>query len=298
MKPIRLIAVAVVVMALGFGIWAFGFEPASLTTRKYDLSIPHWNAELAGLRIAVLADLHVGSPFNGISKLNEIVELTNSLNPDLIIIPGDFVIQGVLGGSFVAPEQAAAVLARLTAPMGVWACLGNHDWWLDARRVVAALEKQKIPVLEDNAVRIRRGSAHFWLVGVSDFWEGPHDVRKAMGQVTDDAPVLMFTHNPDLFPTVSSRFSLLIAGHTHGGQVHLPLLGRPIVPSKYGQRFAYGHVVESGRHMFVSPGLGTSILPVRFRVPPEVTLLELHPVKSANAAVEKDVRPRSTRPSP
>ena len=223
----------------------------------------------------MLADLHVGSPF------------TNSLKPDLIVIPGDFVIHGVRGGTFVAPEDAAAVLARLTAPMGVWASLGNHDWWLDARRVLAALEKQKIGVLEDSAVRIEWGSTHFWLVGISDFWEGPHDVRKAMSQVNDDAPVLMFTHNPDVFPTLSNRFSLLIAGHTHGGQVHIPLLGRPIVPSKYGQRFAYGHVVEDGRHVFVSSGLGTSILPVRFRVPPEVTLLELHPTKSANPTIEK-----------
>src|SRR3982074_2495936 len=175
MNPVRLTAAAIVATALGLGAWAFALEPASLTTQKHELAIPHWDARLAGLRVAVLADLHVGSPFNGISKLNDIVELTNSLKPDLVIIPGDFVIQGVLGGSFVAPEQAAEVLARLTAPLGVWACLGNHDWWLDARRVVAALEKQKIPVLEDNAVRIRRGSAHFWLVGVSDFWEGPHD---------------------------------------------------------------------------------------------------------------------------
>jgi uncharacterized protein len=297
-KRKRLIAAAVLATALGLGIWAFALEPASLATRKHELSIPYWNAELADLHVAVLADLHVGSPFNGISKLNEIVNLTNSLKPDLIVIPGDFVIQGVLGGSFVAPEQAAEVLARLTAPLGVWACLGNHDWWLDARRVAAALEKQKIPVLEDRAVRIRRGSAHFWLVGISDFWEGPHDVRKAFSQVTDDAPVLAFTHNPDVFPTISNRFSLLIAGHTHGGQVRLPLLGRPVVPSKYGQRFAYGHVVEDGRHMFVSPGLGTSILPVRFRVPPEVTLLKLSADMSANPTVERDARNTGARPSP
>ena len=279
MRRLRLIAAVVLVTAFGFGVWAFAFEPASLTTRTHELFIPDWSAELAGLRVAVLADLHVGSPFNGIAKLEKIVQLTNSLKPDLIVMPGDFVIHGVRGGTFVAPEDAAAVLARLTAPMGVWASLGNHDWWLDARRVLAALEKHKIGVLEDGAVRIERGRTHFWLVGISDFWEGPHDVRKAVSQVNDDAPVLMFTHNPDVFPTLSNRFSLLIAGHTHGGQVHIPLLGRPIVPSKYGQRFAYGHVVEEGRHLFVSPGLGTSILPVRFRVPPEVTLLELHPNK-------------------
>jgi predicted MPP superfamily phosphohydrolase len=143
--------------------------------------------------------------------------------------------------------------------------------------VTTALQKEGIQVLEDDAVRIRRGSAHFWLVGLSDFWEGPHDLRKAFGKVSDGAPVLAFTHNPDVFPVMSNRFSLLIAGHTHGGQVHLPLLGRPIVPSMYGQRYAYGHVVENGRHLFVAPGLGTSILPVRFRVPPEVTVLKLNP---------------------
>jgi predicted MPP superfamily phosphohydrolase len=279
MRRAWLIAAALSATVLGLGLWAFAFEPASLTVRQHELSIPHWNTDLGGLRVAVLADLHVGSPFNGIAKLRRIVELTNSLKPDLIVIPGDFVIQGVLGGSFVAPEDAAAVLAQLTAPLGVWACLGNHDWWLDARRVIAALEKHRIGVLEDKAVQLRRGTARFWLVGISDFWEGPHDVHKALGQVTDDAPVLLFTHNPDVFPTIFERYSLLIAGHTHGGQVRLPLLGRPIVPSEYGQRFAYGHVVEYGRHLFVSPGLGTSILPVRFRVPPEVTLLKLdaHP---------------------
>jgi predicted MPP superfamily phosphohydrolase len=200
------------------------------------------------------------------------------LRPDLILIPGDFVVQGVLGGRFVSPEESASVLARLKAPLGVWATLGNHDWWLGAGRVRSALEKNGIEVLEDRAVRIERGGTPFWLVGISDFWEGPHDVRKAMSQVGDASPVLAFTHNPDVFPVLRGRFSLLIAGHTHGGQVHLPLLGRPIVPSKYGERFAIGHVVEDGRHLFVSPGLGTSILPVRFRVPPEITVLELSPL--------------------
>lgn len=277
MTRARLVAVAFWITAFGLGLWAFVLEPASLTSRQHDLPIPDWSADLSDLRVAVLSDLHVGSPYSGIDKLRKIVELTNGLKPDLIVIPGDFVIQEVLGGTFVAPEEAAAVLARLSAPLGVWACLGNHDWWLDAPRVAAALEKQNIGVLEDKAVRISRGTAHFWLVGISDFVEGPHDLRKAFGRITDNAPVIAFTHNPDVFPHISYRYSLLIAGHTHGGQVRLPLLGRPIVPSMYGQRYAYGHVVERGRHMFVSPGLGTSILPVRFRVPPEVTLLKLQP---------------------
>jgi hypothetical protein len=91
--------------------------------------------------------------------------------------------------------------------------------------------------------------------------------------VSDDAPVLAFTHNPDVFPHVPARVALTIAGHTHGGQVVLPLLGRPLVPSAYGQRYAIGHVEEDGRHLFVSSGLGTSIFPVRFGVPPEISIV-------------------------
>jgi uncharacterized protein len=107
LKRARRIGAAVLVVAVGLGLWAFALEPASLTTQQHKLLIPNWSPELSGLRVAVLADLHVGSPFNGISKLHRIVELTNRLTPDLIVIPGDLVIQGVLGGSFVTPEDTA-----------------------------------------------------------------------------------------------------------------------------------------------------------------------------------------------
>jgi len=153
--------------------------------------------------------------------------------------------------------------------------LGNHDWWLDAPRVRSALESVGIPVLEDAATPLRRDSCAFWLVGIGDLWVGRHDVGKALSAVPEGAPIVAFTHNPDVFHRMPARVTLTIAGHTHGGQVYLPLLGRPIVPSEYGERYAIGHVVEDGRHLFVSPGLGTSILPVRFLVPPEVSVLRL-----------------------
>ena len=153
--------------------------------------------------------------------------------------------------------------------------LGNHDWWLDPKRVQSALEAVKIPVLEDRSVKIIYGECEFSLVGVSDFWEGPHDVEKALRSVPEKRASLLFTHNPDVFPGVPDQVSLTIAGHTHGGQVYIPGIGRPIVPSMYDERFAVGHVIEFGRHLFVSSGIGTSILPVRFLVPPEITLLVL-----------------------
>jgi predicted MPP superfamily phosphohydrolase len=278
LKSSKFIIAALFITAAVLGLWAFVLEPASLTTKTHQLRIPYWNADLAGLRVAVLADLHVGSPYNGIEKLKQIVELTNSLHPDLVVVPGDLVITKVFGGNFVPPEEFAVVLAQLKAPLGVWATMGNHDYWLDAPRVIAALEKEKIGVLQDDSVRIQRGNAHFWLVGISDFWAGPHDFKKAISQVKDDASVLMFTHNPDVFPMLTNRFSLLMAGHTHGGQVNFPFFGRPKVPSNFGERYAHGHVIENGRHLFVSTGVGTSDFSVRFRVPPEITLLELFPL--------------------
>lgn len=192
-----------------------------------------------------------------------------------MLLAGDFVIHEVVGGQFVSPEDTATALGRLRAPGGVFAVLGNHDWWLDAPRVRAALERAGIPVLDDAATQIALRDCRFWLVGVSDFWEGPHDLARAFRDVPADATVLAFTHNPDVFPEMPARVSLTVAGHTHGGQVYVPGIGRPVVPSQYGQRFAIGHVVEDGRHLFVSSGLGTSILPVRFLVPPEVSILSL-----------------------
>ncbi len=266
------IAAAFTVLALA--LRAFWLEPASLRVASSTIALEPGSHALDGLRIAVLADLHTGSPFNGVDKLAHIVADTNAAKPDLVLLVGDYVIKGVVGGSFVTPEDIASKLRELHAPLGVYAVLGNHDWWLDAARVRAALDAVAIPTLDDRAVSVD-GPRHFWLAGVSDFWEGVHDVHRALAGVGDDAPVILFTHNPDVFPHVPARVALTIAGHTHGGQVCLPMLGRLIVPSRFGQRYAIGHVVEDGRHLFVSPGLGTSIIPVRFRVPPEISLVTL-----------------------
>ena len=257
------------------GLWGFWLEPASLRNEDHTLRLPAWPDACAGLRIAVLADLHVGSPWNGPAKLPEVVELVRRAEPDLVLLAGDYVIHGVLGGRFVAPEQIAAELATLAAPLGSYAVLGNHDWWFDGPRVRRAFEAAGIPVLEDSATAVGYGSCQFWIAGVGDFWERPHDVAAALAGVPDGDAVLLFTHNPDVFPEVPERVALTIAGHTHGGQVYLPGIGRPVVPSQYGERFAIGHIEEDGRHLFVSSGLGTSILPVRFLVPPEVSLLRL-----------------------
>jgi predicted MPP superfamily phosphohydrolase len=262
------------VLALGVAAWGFWLEPSSLRTAEYTLTLPHWPAACSGLRVVALSDFHVGSPWNGLANLHRVVARANAAKPDLVLLLGDFV-QGAHRNATVMPEPIAAELGQLEAPLGVYAVLGNHDWWFAAGRVRGALEVEGIPVLEDRAVRLERGECAFWLAGIGDFWETPHDVAHALAEVPADAPLLVATHNPDLFPELPERISLTLAGHTHGGQVWLPFFGRPIVPSRYGQRFAIGHIVEDGRHLFVTPGIGTSIVPVRFLVPPEVSVLEL-----------------------
>jgi predicted MPP superfamily phosphohydrolase len=135
-----------------------------------------------------------------------------------------------------------------------------------------------------------------WIAGISDLWTGRHDLSAALAAVTDDlAPVLLLTHNPDVFPMVPARVTLTLAGHTHGGQVRLPFIGRPVVPSQFGARFAAGHIVEGGRHLFVATGIGTSIVPIRFRVAPTVSILVLGGAGISRRALEGgDERPAPT----
>jgi predicted MPP superfamily phosphohydrolase len=276
----RIVSGLCLICVVVLGLWAFWLEPASLHNENHEISLPSWPAACDRIRVAVLADLHVGSPFNGIDKLERIVDLTLAAKPDLILLVGDYVIHKVVGGKFIQPEIVVRVLGRLAAPLGVFAVLGNHDRWHNTREIENAFETVGIPVLEDTAVAVISGQCRFSLVGLSDFWTGPREYGAVFAKLPRGAPALAFTHNPDVFPIIPRSVNLTFAGHTHGGQVYFPVLGRLIVPSRYGQRYASGHIVEEGRHLFVSPGLGTSILPVRFLVPPEVSVVTIRSADS------------------
>ena len=250
-----------------------GIEPGRVIARETRVPVARWPTELGPLRIAALADLHTGAPHITVDKVREIVRSTNAARPDLIVLLGDYVIHGVVGGDFVDIEPIAAALGDLRAPLGVFAVLGNHDWWYDGPRTARALEAAGIRVLEDAAAAVTAGGRPLWVAGVSDARTRQADITRALAAVPDGAPVIALTHNPDVFPRMPARVLLTLAGHTHGGQVSLPVLGRLIVPSRYGERYAIGHVHENDRDLFVSPGIGTSIIPLRFRVPPEISLL-------------------------
>lgn len=288
------------------GLGAFGgyalAEPWQLGIKHYRIVPPRWPKGLQ-LRLAVIADLHVCEPWMGMARLEGIVARTNALAPDAILLLGDFRpgYRLLRLARRIPDRDWSRMLATFKAPFGVHAVLGNHDWWDEpelqftrrgptlARR---ALEDAGVPVYENDAVRLVKGGQPFWIAGLGDQWafwrpagfaaaprrpivhEGVHDLPGTLAKLTDDAPAILMAHEPDIFPRVPDRISITISGHTHGGQVRV--LGySPIVPSIYGSRYIYGHIVEQQRHLVVSAGLGCSALPVRFGVPPEIVLVEL-----------------------
>ncbi len=265
----------VLLFALGLGAWGFWWEPRGLVLREAAVTLPGWPEGHAPLRIALLSDLHAGSPYVDAAKIERAVALINGARPDLVVLLGDYTIHGVAGGRYLPIDRVAPLLGALAAPLGTYAVLGNHDWWDDAAAITKALSAAGIVVLDDQTRRVGRAEGAFWLAGLADFWERAPDVPSVLATVDDDLPIIALTHNPDVFPELPGTVALTLAGHTHGGQVDLPLLGRLVVPSRYGERYAYGAIEEAGRQMFVTAGLGTSIIPVRFGVPPEVVILTI-----------------------
>jgi hypothetical protein len=262
-------------VAVLLGGWAFWVEPQRLVVHEEALDVPYWPEELRGFRMALLSDLHVGSPYWGVPGLERLVEAVNQQQPELVLLAGDYLINGVKFGEWVPPESIAETLARLDAPLGVIAVLGNHDWWGGGHRMRRAFEAEGIVVLENESHAVQRGGGRFFVVGLADQLTRRVQLDKALSGLGEGDPFVVLAHEPDVFVRVPERASLTLAGHTHGGQVRLPLLGRPVIPSRYGQRFAAGHIVEDGRHLFVTTGVGTSVFPVRFGVPPEIAILNL-----------------------
>ena len=278
---------------VGPGAYAAAWEPRRQVVTRYRLTPRGWPAGRR-LRVAVLSDLHVGSLHVPLTRVSELVATANALKPDLTLLLGDFVASRRRIASDPALADLAAELARLEARDGVFAILGNHDWWHDEptqrlrkgpTQVGLALERAGIPVLENKAVRLDTAGGPLWLAGLGDqiaflprrrgLPPGIDDLAGTLAQVADDgAPVIMMAHEPDIFARMPDRVTLTLSGHTHGGQVRF-LGWAPIVPSRYGRRYAYGHIREEGRDLVVSGGIGTSQLPIRFGIPPEIVLIEL-----------------------
>ncbi|MEA2411906.1 MAG: uncharacterized protein QOC77_2467 [Thermoleophilaceae bacterium] len=234
------------------------------------MPLEDWPEALDGLTVALVSDLHTGAPH---VNLDRIVDKVNGARPDLIALVGDYADPSVPFGEPVAPERVAEALGRLHAPLGSFAVLGNHDWRRYGERVPRALREAGIEVLENDAVALEHQGAVLWVAGLADMRERNADPTVALAMVPASQALIVLTHDPDMFPQLRGRAAVTLAGHTHGGQIGLPLLRRVAAPTKHG--YTGGEVREGGGYMYVSRGIGTTGLPIRLAAPPEIALLTL-----------------------
>ena len=261
---------------------AFAIEPGfGLVVKEWTVRHPAWPQSGRPLRIGVLTDIHAVEPWMPAMRVGAIVERLNRCKPDVIVLLGDYVnaLKLRFCTGLVPVAEWMAALKELHAPLGVFAILGNHDWWSGELPLIRrSFAKAGIPLLENNAVRVETGSGRFWIAGLGDQLafgsRGIDNLAGTLRQLSGKDPALLLAHEPYIFRKVPSRVTLTLAGHTHGGQVYVPFVGRPAVPAEYAS-YAYGHIQEQGRQMIVSSGLGLSGLPVRFLVPPEIALVTL-----------------------
>ncbi len=276
--------------------YAVAYEPlARLRVSRYQLVPRGWPAGL-NLRVVALADIHACDPWMTNERLSSICSRANSLEGDVIVLLGDYMSSMKWTRRRSSPAEWSKALASLQAPLGVHAVMGNHDWWQDeaAQKLGGgdtashrALRDIGVTVYANQALRLEKDGQSFWIAGLEDqlalisgkkgdrrILRGLDDLDGTLAQVNDDAPVILLAHEPDIFPRVPSRVSLTLSGHTHGGQVRV-FDYAPVVPSRYGNRYAYGHIVEDDRHLLVSGGLGCSIAPIRLGSPPEIVVVDL-----------------------
>ena len=245
--------------------------------RRTSLTMPDWPAGAPPIRVALLTDIHVAGPDMPPARLSRIVEKVNRLRPDLVLLGGDFVSDKRTATWRYSGREALAPLARLNAPLGVVSVLGNHDHWRGRDEIVAALRKARIRVLENDALHVGPLS----LGGIDDAFIGRDDaVRTAAAMHDLPGSKIVLTHSPDIAPNLPPDVTLLLAGHTHCGQIRLPLVGAISFMSHYGDRYACGLVTEGRLRVITSAGIGTSILPFRLGAAPDLWLLTLGPSNS------------------
>ena len=274
---------------IGLAGYAVAVEPAlTPAIRRYTLTPPGWPERLH-LRLAVIADIHACEPWMSAERVHAIALQVNALKPDAVVILGDFNAGHRFVTGPVMPGAWGEALAVLDAPLGSFAILGNHDWWHGPvpgmpggpAEIRAELAQRRIRLLENDATKLTKDGQSFWIAGLADqmahrikrgWTRGADDLQGTLERIPASDPVVMLAHEPFIFYNMPDRVALTLCGHTHGGQINLPLIGAPVTPSR---RYRYGHIVEDGRHLIVSGGLGESGLPVRLGVPPELLCVDL-----------------------
>ncbi|MGA3347963.1 MAG: metallophosphoesterase [Candidatus Sulfotelmatobacter sp.] len=256
---------------------SIAWEPNRPRIVRKDFLLPRWPERLNGFTIALLSDFHYDPVFS-VHPLHASIPLVNALRPDLIVLTGDFVSVPFFGNEKKAAadaEPCARLLHQMTAPYGLWAVLGNHDWNTDSRHVTSALVAEGIRVLANESVPIERDGGRFWLAGVNDVISKTADLNQTLQLVPASESVVLLAHEPD-FADHASRFpiDLQLSGHSHGGQVRIPMLP-PLYLPEMAKKYVMGTYRIGPLTLYTNAGLGTVDVPVRLNCPPEITLLTL-----------------------
>lgn len=252
-------------------------EPNRPRLVRQDFLLSRWPERLDGFTIALLSDFHY-DPYFSIHPLRAAISIVNGLRPDLILLTGDFVTAPLIGSDRKAAfpaEPCARLLAQMTAPHGLWAVMGNHDEGTDRQYVTRALQAENIQVLANQSEAIERDGARIWLAGVNDVLSRTADLSTTLRRVPEGEAVILLAHEPD-FADEASRFpiDLQLSGHSHGGQIRLPLLPPLYLPTM-AKKYVRGRYQVGPLTLYTNSGLGTVGVPMRLNCPPEITLLTL-----------------------
>lgn len=285
-----LIAGSVVAVAILLA-YAYFIEPRRLVINETELGIKGLNPAFDGMRIVAISDIHAGSNAVDEAMLRRIVDTVNSSDADLVVMLGDYVSTTRDRRSIRMPMSTIVEnFSGMRANHGVFAVLGNHDGWHGDAKVAEGLRLAGYRVLENEIATIERNGSRLKLLGLKDhlqlnsWYTFDQMVRNTVASSRDEGDFIVLEHSPDIFhvlnyhKSLGDKFRLMIAGHSHGGQMWLPIIGSPFVPSSFGQKYNRGHVREDGRDLFVTTGVGTSLVPMRFMMPPEIAVITLRSV--------------------
>jgi len=265
------------------GLWLLTQASDTFALNQVDkLSVTNQRIELRdlpdafeSLRIAQLSDIHHSETYSE-EQIQRAIDQTNDLSPDMVVLTGDYI---TATRRYV--PTVTKMLGALRAVHGTFAILGNHDFWVDAEWITRSLQKTGIEVLRNASTTITSKSDAIKLAGVDDLWMRQSDLKRAMKGTRSNETRILLSHNPEILPeAVDRKVDLVLSGHTHGGQVALPVIGAPHMNSYYNGKTIAGHAIEGGTQIYVNRGLGTVFAPVRLHCPPEITVFELHRAES------------------